>query len=92
MSQQQDNWLDDQAQEAARAQAELKSLEVSRLYLVFETHPAAKQLLEMWEDACLRKRTPVNAPHTQYAADEAIRSFVAGVRNEIAKAKQVPTT
>lgn len=81
------DWLDDAETEAARAQIEQKGLEVSRLYMVFETHPQAKQLLAMWEEACLRKRTPINAPHTQYAADEAIRSFVAGIRNEIAKAK-----
>jgi hypothetical protein len=82
------DWLDDAETAVARAQLEQKSLEVSRLYLVFETHPQAKQLLAMWEDACSRKRTPINAPHTQYAADEAIRSFVAGIRNEIAKARQ----
>jgi hypothetical protein len=84
-----ETWLDDEAGETARASIQQKSLEVSKLYTVFETHPVAKQLLAMWDEACLRKRTPVNATHAQYAADEAIRAFVAGIHHEIAKARQV---
>lgn len=85
------DWLDPAAMEIARAQAEQKMLEVSRLYLIFETHPVAKQLLEMWEEACLNKRTPVEASINRYAADEAVRAHVAGIRLQIAKAKEVPT-
>lgn len=86
-----DSWLDDQANEAERAQREAKATEVSRLYMVFETHPVAKQLLEMWETACLNKRTPVDASIARYAADEAVRAFIAGIRHQIALAKQVPS-
>lgn len=85
-----EDWLDETALESERAQAEQKFLDVSRLYLVFETHPIAKQLLEMWTEACLKKRTPVESSLTRYAADEAVRDFVAGIHRQIAKAKEAP--
>ncbi len=84
------DWLDEKSSETARAQLEQKAREASRLYMVFEQHPVAKQLLAMWEEACLHKRTATNAPHTQYAADEAVRGFVSGIRRQIELAKQVP--
>lgn len=86
------DWLDESANEAEQAKAKQQYDNVARLYLVFETHPIAKQLLAMWTASCLHKRTPVNAPHTQYAADEAVRDFVAGIHRQIEKAHQVPTT
>lgn len=91
-SPQQPDWLDETSVEAARAQNEQNYLQTARLYLVFENHPVAKQLLAMWDERILHKRTPVDAPLTRYAADEAIRAFVAGIHIQIAKAKEVPTT
>jgi hypothetical protein len=35
----------------------------------------------------LRRRTSVNAPHTEYAANEALRAFVDGIHEQLRLAK-----
>lgn len=58
------------------------------LHSVFLTDDRAKALLVLWEQACDR-RVPVNASIQEYAAAEAVRSFVQTVKNQIALAKQL---
>lgn len=67
------------AQEANRNLA----LEVAKLYTVFLDEPRAKQLLALWTEQLANKRTPVNAPIQEYAANEAVRAFVEGIRQQI---------
>jgi len=77
-----DDFLD-LSSDKAREEAANAALEVASLYVVFVTDDRAKKLLAMWDDALLRRRTPVNAPHTEYAANEALRTFVAGIHDQI---------
>jgi hypothetical protein len=82
------DWLDDDANKAAQAKREQDGLEISRLYSLFDRDPTAKRLLALWDTGCLHKRTPVNASHAQYAADEAIRAFVAGIHHQMEIARK----
>jgi hypothetical protein len=45
-------------------------------------------LLEHWERTLGRRRTPVNAQVQEYAANEALRAFVQGIREQIEMAQQ----
>lgn len=81
------DWLDDNGS-AARAAQQAKAVDFAQNYLVFEQDSRARALLEHWEQAVLRKRTPVDATHQRYAADEAVRAFVAGIREQISLARQ----
>lgn len=63
---------------------------IALLYTVFETDQRARDLLKLWDETLLNRRTPVNAPHTEYAANEALRGFVAGIHTQIQIAKQAP--
>lgn len=61
-----------------------KELEFSQLYVAAFVHnPAGAALLAHWTQVYAKKRTPVNAPHTEYAANEALRAFVEGVQEQI---------
>jgi hypothetical protein len=58
--------------------------EFAQLYVAAFVHnPAGAKLLAHWDKQLLRKRTPVNAPHTEYAAAEAVRDFVAKIQEQI---------
>jgi hypothetical protein len=79
----QPDWLDDEAVAAARDAREVLSVEFARNYQVFESEPRAAALLKHWDATILRRRTPVGASIQQYAADEAIRAFVAGIHDQL---------
>jgi hypothetical protein len=66
-----------------REKIEQAAHEVASHYVVFVTDERARKLLEMWDAALLNRRTPVDAPITQYAANEALRAFVAGIHDQI---------
>lgn len=78
-----DDWLDEGKNEQQRAELQAKAIEFAELYLVFEQDPRAMALLEHWDEHYRRKRTPVNAPHTEYAANEAMRAFIEGIHEQI---------
>jgi hypothetical protein len=62
----------------------LAALEFSQQYVALFVHnPVGARLLAHWDQVFMTKRTPVNAPHTEYAANEAMRAFIAGIHNEI---------
>ena len=62
---------------------------IASLYTVFETDDRARELLQLWDETLLNKRTATNAPHTEYAANEALRAFVHGIHVQIKLAKTV---
>lgn len=58
--------------------------EFAQLYVAAFVHnPAGAKLLAHWDKTLLRRRVPVNAPHTEYAAAEAVRDFVAKIQEQI---------
>lgn len=59
------------------------SIEFARNYEIFVNDPRGRAILDHWDKTLLRKRTPVTAPVQQYAADEAVRAFIHGVRDQI---------
>ena len=82
-----DDWLDESANAKAIREQRAEGFRIAQLYTVFETDERARELLKMWDTALLRKRTSVNAPHTEYAANEALRAFVDGIHEQIRLAK-----
>lgn len=68
------------------------ALEVAQLYRVFEQEPRAKRLLEIWERATILRDTPAEASLQRYAADEALRQFVRGIRRQIELSAQLERT
>lgn len=60
---------------------------IASLYTVFETDERGRELLKLWDETLLNKRTPTNAQHTEYAANEAMRAFVAGIHQQMKLAK-----
>jgi hypothetical protein len=60
-----------------------KALDFAKLYLVFETHPAAKAILAQWDKTLRRRRIAVNASLQEYAAHCAQRDFVEAIHQQI---------
>ncbi|MCE5292897.1 MAG: hypothetical protein LLG14_27190 [Nocardiaceae bacterium] len=61
-----------------------KALEFAQNYAVLFVHnPVGRTLLEHWTATLANKRTPVNAPITEYAANEAVRAFIQGIHDQI---------
>lgn len=67
----------------------LAEREFAQLYTeCFVNNHAGAAILAQWEKAIFWKPTPVNATIQQYAADEARRQFIRGIRGEIEKVTQ----
>lgn len=67
-----------------REEQRVKAVDYAKLYVyTFVDNPAGAQLLKEWDERLVRKPTPVNAPHTEYAAAEALRQFVNGIIQQI---------
>ena len=72
--------ISDEVRESQRESA----VDYAKYYLAAFVHnPAGARLLAEWEERVLRKPTPVNAPHTEYAANEAVRQFILGIKQQI---------
>lgn len=82
-----DDWLGEQANAEAVSKQRAEGTRIAQLYTVFETDERARELLKMWDTTLLRRRTSVNAPHTEYAANEALRAFVDGIHEQLRLAK-----
>lgn len=84
-----EDWLSlDQPAGAQKQNAE-KAQEIANLYFeAFERNAAGRRLLEMWIDADFNQAVPTNAPHTQYAAVEARRAFIRGIKGQIEFARR----
>jgi hypothetical protein len=77
-----DDFLD--LSDTVREEQRDKAVEYAKLYLATFVHnPAGARLLAEWEERVVRKLTHVNAPHTEYAANEAVRQFVLGIKQQI---------
>lgn len=76
-----DDFLDTgEAQEQVRQDA----INYAKLYVATFVHtPAGVKLLADWDKRLLHRRIPVNAPHTEYAAVEAVRQFVHDIHAQI---------
>lgn len=60
-----------------------KALDFAKLYLVFETHSAAKEILAQWDKTLRRRRIAVNASLQEYAAHCAQRDFIEAIHLQI---------
>ena len=85
-----EDWLSADLNSAANDEQRREQIAFARKYLVFEDDPRAKDIFNHWKKVMLYKRTPVDANVQTYAADEAVRAFIAGVvaQLEIAKDKE----
>lgn len=81
------DWFEGEAEKAQEEQ-KAKAISFAQIYLVFVNNPRAKELLEHWEATLVNKQTPVSAPLQVYAADEAVRDFIRGIRRQIALAQE----
>lgn len=68
---------------ASREEQFAKALEFAKLYLVFVTDERARRLLEQWDAAYTHKRVSVNATIAEYAANEAMRTFIQAIKDQI---------
>lgn len=75
---------DDKAQAAMREAA----IETAKLYSVFVNDERGRQLLALWDQQLLNRRVPEGASLDHYARAEALRSFVAGIHEQIRMATQ----
>jgi hypothetical protein len=79
-----DDFLD---MDAPNARQRNEAIDYAQLYVATFVHnPAGVRLLADWSERLLHKRIPVNAPHTEYAAVEAVRQFVHDIHAQIALA------
>ena len=79
-----DDFLDTSDQQTAMRR---DAIDYAKLYVMAFVHdPAGAKLLADWDARLLHKRIPVNAPHTEYAAVEAVRQFVHDIHAQIALA------
>lgn len=70
-----------------RARLQTAAVAFAKNYLVFLYDERAKALLAHWTATLARRRTFVNAPHTEYAANEALRAFVEDINDQITVAQ-----
>ena len=82
-----DDFLDTSDIERERQHA--LAVDYARLYTsAFVDNPAGATLLADWTERLLNKRIPINAPHTEYAAVEAVRAFVHDIHQQIEMARR----
>lgn len=61
-----------------------KALDFANNYVALFVHnPTGRLLLDHWTETVMNKQTPVNAPHTEYAFNEAQRAFIRGIHSQI---------
>lgn len=75
-----DDWLNPEAQQ--KKQLDL-AIEEAQIYLLFANDERGRELLRRWDERLMNQRTPVDASLQRYAADEAVRAFVAGIHKQI---------
>jgi hypothetical protein len=73
-----------QKDEVAQSEREFAQLYVE----TFVNTPSGRALLAHWEKTIFWKPTPVSASVQQYAADEALRNFIRGIRGQIEQVAQ----
>lgn len=78
--------------DAAKQKAErnTKAYEFAQLYLVFDQHPLAKQLLAHWVKAEEARDVAPSASHAEYAYWEGRRNFIRGIQRQVELAKNPP--
>jgi hypothetical protein len=83
------DWLfpDAEKQTAVR---NTKAYEFAQLYLVFDQHPMAKQLLAHWVKAEEARDIAPSTSHAEYAYWEGRRNFIRGIQRQVELAKNPP--
>ena len=67
-----------------KEESSIAEREFAQLYVeVFVNNPQGALLMKQWEEGVFWKMTPTNASVQQYAADEALRQFIRGIRGQI---------
>jgi hypothetical protein len=73
-----------------KAERNTKAYEFAQLYLVFDQHPMAKQLLQRWIRETEARDISPAATHAEYAYWEGRRSFIRGIQRQVELAKNPP--
>jgi len=82
------DWLDDVSATQARKDQERQAIEDAQPYLLFVDDERGRQLMQRWDRDLWNLRTPPDAPIQQYAADEALRAFIARLKIQIELAQR----
>ncbi len=82
------DFLDIESGEKAQAAMRTAAIETAKLYTVFVNDERGRQLLSLWDQQLLNRRVPEGASLDSYARAEALRSFVAGIHEQIRLAAQ----
>lgn len=83
------DWLEGETAQDNKDKQRQRGLEILNLYRVFVETERGRALLAFWDERLLYKRTPPDASIQEYAADEAVRDFVAGIHKQINLLKQL---
>ena len=82
------DWLEGDV-EQRKAEQKILALETAKMYEVFVDTPRAKEILDLWEATIVNVTTPVESSIQKYAADNALRDFVQGIRRQIKMAQEL---
>ncbi len=81
------DWLEGDIEQKRREQ-EQQAIEDAQIYLLFVDNERGRELLRRWDRDLLYLRTPPDSNVQQYAADEALRAFVARIHQAIEMAQK----
>lgn len=81
------DWLEGDVEEK-RAEMRSKAIEFAKMYEIFVDTPRGQELLAHWESTILEKDTPTESSLQRYAADEGVRKFIRGIRQQIRLAQE----
>lgn len=84
------DWLDDNDSDEIKRQRENDAIVFAQNYSIFVNDPRGKALMDHWEQTILRRVTATEAPIQRYAADNAVREFILGIKGQIELAKKQP--
>ncbi len=81
------DWFEGDVKQS-REEMRAKAVELAKLYDIFVDTPRGQELLKHWEKTILNLSTPVESSHQRYAAEEAVRDFVRGIKRQIKLAQE----
>ncbi len=71
-----------------REQQKALHVEFAKNFDIFVNDARGVALLDHWDKTLARKITPTNADIQEYAADNAVRSFISQIHDQIALARE----
>ena len=81
------DWLEGDI-EQKRAEQHAQAVEFAKTYEIFVDTPRGQELLRVWEESILNLSTPIDSSVQKYAADEAVRDFIRGIKRQIKLAQE----